>query len=431
LSAAPAPPKRYVVCFAGMSLGRDNTGKLSDIVPDKLGADYDLKVPLAPLADVKREVTVVSGLDIPTSGPGGRIPEFHKSSLSPLLSGVHPTSPSPNCLGPTSDQVVAAAPGFAGQTAFPSLCYRVQAQPYRGGGNVGVISWRRAGQKNDPIVSPRVAFETLFPHASTPERREEASVLDVVGVRARRLRARLGSADQQRLDRHFDEIRALEQRLHAIADSDPRGETCAPPRRPGSDPAVEKVLYGNVEIGYSQEEERAQVLTALTAKAFRCDLARVAALQMTCAQCFMNVESLVGVKIDLHELAHLSHVQGGKDVAQQKVMEMYGWHMKHFASLIRALRDDIGSDGRPVLDHTVLVFVNEGGLGPAEGKNPASHSTENMMVLVAGGRACGLKPGRHVASVGEHPARVLATAMHAAGAGNDGLGEVKGRVDWL
>src|SRR5437867_2687874 len=85
LAAAPAPPRRYVVCFAGMSLGRDNTGKLSDIVPDRIGADYDLKVPLAPLADVKREVTVVSGLDLPIGGAGGRIAEFHKSSLSPLL----------------------------------------------------------------------------------------------------------------------------------------------------------------------------------------------------------------------------------------------------------------------------------------------------------------------------------------------------------
>src|SRR5207245_1647690 len=109
LAAAPAPPRRYVVCFAGMSLGRDNTGKLSDIVPDRIGADYDLKLPLAPLADVRREVTVVSGLDLPIGGAGGRIAEFHKSSLSPLLSGVHPTTPSPNCLGATSDQVVAAA----------------------------------------------------------------------------------------------------------------------------------------------------------------------------------------------------------------------------------------------------------------------------------------------------------------------------------
>ena len=49
-ASAQTAPRRYVVCFAGMSLGRDNAGKLTDIVPDRVGAGFDLKLPLAPLA---------------------------------------------------------------------------------------------------------------------------------------------------------------------------------------------------------------------------------------------------------------------------------------------------------------------------------------------------------------------------------------------
>jgi hypothetical protein len=371
----------------------------------------------------------------------------------------------PNCNGITSDQVVANDPAFKGKTKVPFLSFRVQAEAYRGGGNVGVISWRGKGAKNDPTVSPGLAFNNLFagltlpppstgggttPPAPDPQAvararlaREEASVLDMVRGNADRLRARLGSFDQMRLDRHFEEIRELEKRLVSIpGDPGPGGGSpppmpvsgggCTMPPRPGADPAVVTgAAEGSGDVGYAGEEERAQVLTGLLAKAFSCDQARVATLQYTCAQCFMNVEKLVGVKMDLHELAHLSTIQGGKDVAQAKVMEMYGWHMKHFASLIGQLKADIGPDGKPLLDNTVLVFVNEGGLGPGEGKNPASHSTDNMMVVLAGGRNLGLKTGRHIRADGEHPARILTAAMNAVGVMAPGLGEVNGRLETL
>jgi hypothetical protein len=112
-------------------------------------------------------------------------------------------------------------------------------------------------------------------------------------------------------------------------------------------------------------------------------------------------------------------------------MEMYAWHMKHFTSLATQLKAALGPDGRPMLDSTSLVFVNEGGLGPAEGKNPAAHSTQNMMMVLAGGRAGGLKPGRHIRADLNHPAQVVAGAMNAAGVAVTGLGDVKGRFEPL
>src|SRR5262245_35173424 len=104
---AQTAPKRYVVCFAGMSLGRDNAGRLEDIVPQGAGTDFQFRMPMAPLQPYKDDVVVVSGLRIPIGGTGGRLSGFHKSSISPLLSGVLPPDPGPNCYGATSDQVVA------------------------------------------------------------------------------------------------------------------------------------------------------------------------------------------------------------------------------------------------------------------------------------------------------------------------------------
>jgi hypothetical protein len=53
------------------------------------------------------------------------------------------------------------------------------------------------------------------------------------------------------------------------------------------------------------------------------------------------------------------------------------------------------------------------------------------MVLLVGGRAGGLVPGKHIASTGTHPARVLVSAMQAAGVTGDRLGEVSGTVPEL
>ena len=60
-------PKRYVVCFGGQSLGGDGDPLHNDYVPNTVGANYDLKSALAPLAPVQADVSVVSGISIPTA----------------------------------------------------------------------------------------------------------------------------------------------------------------------------------------------------------------------------------------------------------------------------------------------------------------------------------------------------------------------------
>src|SRR5690349_12276850 len=60
-------PKRYLVCFGGTSLGGDGDPLHNDYVPSTVGANYDVKSALAPLEPIKSEVSVVSGLSIPTA----------------------------------------------------------------------------------------------------------------------------------------------------------------------------------------------------------------------------------------------------------------------------------------------------------------------------------------------------------------------------
>jgi hypothetical protein len=452
---AAAIPRRYLVCFGGQSLGGDGDPLSNDYVPNTVGRGYDLKSALAPLLGVKDEISVVSGLSIPTANGGavpaaGRRDDFHVSSLSPLLSGVRSPA-STAAAGPTSDQLVAAA--IAGPTAFKSLVYRIQVDWYLGvsapyGRDILSYKADSAGKTVPvpPLVSPKAAFDALFSNFTPPNNsaekakqdfllRSRTSVLDLVRGNVQKLSnsPKLGASDKQRLTRHFDEIRDLERQIAAVPPA--MSGLCNKPANPGTDPALGGSqgvnaagdnTYGT-NLGYSGEEERARVFCDLIHMALACDLSRVVSLMFTMFQSHMNMFSLTGHHCDLHEIGH-----NGDPISRGTlgVSKGIAWHMKHFAYLVAKLRDTPEGAGR-MIDSCALLFLHEGGHGldTATGKLNSSHSTENMACLIAG-RAGGLNPGKHVVAAGKHPANVIISAMNAVGVPGN-LGEVTGSLPAL
>jgi len=266
------------------------------------------------------------------------------------------------------------------------------------------------------------------------------SVVDLVADDAGALIPRLGKADQLRMQRHFDELRALETRLDQLELSD--APACQLLPHPGDDPPIGDAIdpsgggdynsyYTNSE-GYSNEELRATVMTDLIHMAFACDISRVASFMLTHAQCFMNMYTLLNMPSDLHEVTHGS-IGNNEDEMQDALSDCAAWHVKHFALLVVKLRDTTEIDGSSLLDHTALVLAFEGGWGfDLQSGDPLSpHSTENMVMLV-GGRAGGLHttPGRHIIAQGKHPAAVLNTLISAVGV-DATLGEVPDDVPQL
>lgn len=443
-AAGDAPPKRYMFGFCGMSTGAD-TREENPLVPATEGAGYEVPLALAPLQEhgVLDDVTVVSGLKIPWAELGGSVPaggrirEYHGTTLVPQISGMRASSRNRTPSAASSDQIVADL--IAGDTLHHSLSYRVQAAQYAGdnsqGGSSGRLSYRNDDgsiQAIDPTFSPRVAYESLFANFVPPDPAEAAaaeflldrrrSVVDLVREHAERLSQRMGAADRQRLERHLDEVRDLENRLDAVP---PELEgACALMDHPGDDPALgnahDQQENGNVqynqEAGWSDEETRARLLTDMAHMAFACDLSRVVAMRYTYSQSFLNVHPIAGHTGDVHGLAHNGNTQGVTDAA--------AWHIGHFARLVAKLKDSTEVDGSNLLDHTALVMCFEGGHGydPEGERELSSHSTEDMVVLIAG-HAGGLSPGRHVVATDEHPASVVVSAMNAVGV-EGGLGEV-------
>ncbi len=458
VTAAP-PPQRYVIMFGGSSFCAGDNPQTA-VIPDAEGPLSErLTRALQPLEEfqVASATSFVSGLKLPWAEngrvpAGGRVVKFHAQTTGPLLSGMRTQNESERIHGATSDWVVAEQIAGPTMNTRPVLAYRVQPAYYRAGNGTdsrrGTMSVRmRDGQLEEvpPLFSPRVAFRDLFANFTPQDGQDAAeaefllerrrSVIDLVREDTERLLPKLGQADKARLARHFDELRALENRLDSLQLEET--EVCRPVADPGPDAAIGNAVdngdTGGYESGgaYSNEEARAEVLVDLIHMAFACDLSRVSSLMLTFSQCFMNMQPLFGYASDLHELGHFALGSGPQGV--NAVADGVGWHVKHFARLMRKLDDTPDADGTSMLDNTALVLVFEGGVGfdPEQGKMVSPHSSENMGVLI-GGRAGGLNRGggQHLRMTDRHPTRVINTAMAAVGVRKN-LGEVDGIIPGL
>ena len=455
--AAP-PPNRYAFLFAGFSIGSFPGNKIAPLVAGPL-ADNPTRG-LMPLHDlgVADVVSLVSGLEIPvgsTPPTAGRPTPFHSTSHQVLATGQRFDEENYGQLpGPSSDWI--AAETLAAGTLAPVLTYRAQPSFYRvdsDGGSDGVISARinSSGELEQvaPVTSPRLAYESLFSGFAPPDPADaekakrlllmRQSVVDLCADDASALIARLGKADQIRMQRHFDELRSLEQRLEQV--QLPDGAACHLLPHPGDDPPLGDAIdpsdsgeytdnYTNAN-GYSDEELRATLMADLIHMAFVCDISRVASFMLTYAQCFMNMYTLLNYPSDLHEITH-GAVGGGSEM-QDALADCAAWHIKHFARLTQKLRDTEDIDGASLLDQTAVVLAFEGGWGfdLETGGDSSPHSTENMVMLV-GGNAGRLHdtPGRHIKAQGIHPTAVLNTVLEAVGV-DETLGEVPDKIPGL
>jgi len=420
--AAAGAPSRYVAIFAGI--------EQKDCVPSGTGAGYAMPDGLASLESVRDHVSIVTNLEVPAAGAGapvagGKANPHHGNIMMPLLTGYRSTNENNGV--PTSasaDQIVADVVGL--DTHYRSLEYCAQPEGYRSGdaGIKTVMSYGQGGDARVPQRSPRLAWESMFANftPSNPadleakqkllERR--LSVLDLVKARGDRLMVDLGTADRQRLERHFDEIRALEMRLADIPDTSGAGCDALPD--PGDDPSA--TSHPNTQhggsTGYSDEDKRASVFVDLIHMALVCDLTRVATLVITYEQSTMSLEPLWGAPYEMHDVTH-------NDIPDRIAVwnGITSWQASFFAKLVQKLVDTPEPTGGTMLDTTVVVMTNSGG--------PSGHGSTNMAMPIAGCPSV-LRMGEHiVANGGAHPINVFQTAMYALGIEHD-LGEVPGLV---
>ncbi|HEX7453982.1 MAG TPA: DUF1552 domain-containing protein [Polyangiaceae bacterium] len=468
LAQNAALPKRYAIVFAGQSIGGDGWAEDQSMVAGvrktetghfiadtTAGAAYAVTTPLQPLdkLGLMGDFSMVSNLRIPwnaTSVEGADVPaggafrDFHGGGSGPLLCGTRSPTSSFKAASITSDQIIAGL----NKTTLNSLVLRAQPSWYLSGSEFAgrqYISYGAGGKAIEAQINPSIVYHSLFdafvPKDGTQqaqhdfELRARQSVLSLITDKRQRILSKLGAADQARLGEHFDQIRDLETRISAMPPM--AGDQCQKPTAPadniplGGDNAGSDSASIATDTGYSDEDTRARLLADLIHMAFVCDITRVATLQITVFQSHMNVFKIstdfgLPIRADLHECGH----NGDATTRGQLPVSMcLGWHIGHYAYLMDKLKNTPEGAGT-VLDNSVVVFMPEAGHGIQLNDGTSNFQTHSVdrMVLLVGGRAGGLTPGRHiVAPMGTHPGNVLISAMQAAGYTDDKFGEVSGK----
>jgi hypothetical protein len=342
--------------------------------PTSVGADYALSPILAPLANVKDKLLVLTGLSNFPSKPDG--PGDHAAGTSGFLTCAHANkSESDVMLGISMDQVLAGSVG--GDTSIASMQLGSEGGASTGGCDSGYscaytrnISWASATQPLAKTTNPKVVFDQIFqgadPNATLKQQQRRklyrTSVLDYVGAEAKTLQNKLGHSDTLKLDQYLTGVFELEQRINKPA------PLCEAIERP------EDGITGGEHI---------RLMIDLMVLALQCDATRIVTYMLGNAGSNRNY-GFIGASGNHHEISHHQNKQTNFD----KLQIIDNWEITQFAYLLEKMAATTEGTGS-LLDHSMVFFSSE-----IEDGN--SHAHYNLPVLLAGGAHGKLATGQHL-----------------------------------
>lgn len=386
--------------------------------PKGAGADFPLSEQLMPFANLKRHLTVVSGMAVKTGRSGPHL--YHGGALT----GSAGKNRSADL--PSIDQMIANKIGT--DTAFKSLEVGIcTARPTAKSPLYFNVSWRGADAPNPAEFDPRAVFQRLFgagspgaaavktptapaPAANTGDAAAEAaarkSVLDRVREDARVLAQRLGVEDRQRLEKHLEGIRSLEKRLV------PAGPVATVA---GCHPSADPKLGPDTMAEATPELNKA--MADLVVAALSCDLTRVFTFMFNYAGSHLYFRHLgPALSKDFH--TQIAHAEGG-DQPNFNTGVLYT--MKCWAYLLEQM--DSVQEGAGTLLDNALVY---GSTCVAWGK---AHSSRQWPVMIFGRAGGALKGNVHVAApTDDNVCKVAFTIGNVFGLGLKEFGAAEGRV---
>lgn len=346
----------------------------------------DLPAILSPLAPVRDDLLVLTGLAADKARAHGDGGGDHARAMAAFLTGVHPRKTDGNDIrgGVSVDQIAAARIGQ--QTRLPSLEIGCEAGGMAGNCDSGyscvyssTVSWKSPTQPLPKEVNPKLVFDRLFgqPGAAERGRRDLArkSVLDFIREDSRSLMNTVGTNDRHKLDEYFTSIREIELRMERTA------------KMPAVNLPPGVQAPAGIPDSYS---EHLRQMCDLLVLAFQADVTRICSFVFANETSNKNYPEL-GVNEGHHELSH-----HGKDPEKiRKIREINKFHVTQLAYLLKRLKSIPEGEGT-LLDHCMIAY----GSGNSDGD---LHNHDNLPILLAGGGGGTVQTGRHVRFSGETP----------------------------
>lgn len=364
-AGAKAPPRRFVTFFQPNGVypkAWNVTG---------MRGDFTLSPILEPLADFKKDLVVLSGID--SIGKG------HVQLTGAFLTG---TAIENGVNGVSVDQVIARQIGRGTRFASIELGTEPPRQGMAGDDPIALantVSWSSPTQRISPEISPRAAFDRLFRDPSSPEAKRAAenrrSVVDLVLEDARRLQKFASGRDRHKIDEYLEGVRSVEQQIERTLNPP------SPEWTPLTAPDLTRPPAG-IPMG---KDQHMKLMLDLLVLALQTDTTRVATFMSAHGFSRQNFTFLDGVKNDHHGMSHHKN--------QEALVQEYTTVSRWYAGQVRYLVDKmkaVDEGNGTLLDNSLVLYGSEM-------KDGNGHIKEDLPLVLLGGAQVRLRTGRHIA----------------------------------
>ena len=221
-------------------------------------------------------------------------------------------------------------------------------------------------------IRPRAVFERMFggkndPAAQAKRAYTRQSILDFVAQDTRRLTAKLGGGDRQKMDEYLTSVRDVEQRIERLGNNS--GQVAPDIQVPEGIPLT--------------WAEHMRLMYDLMVLAFQTDTTRICTFMLANGGSLRTLE-----EIDIADAYHrLSH-HGRNKEKLEKLQRIDQYMIEQFAYFLQQMKSVKEGDGT-LLDHSMILY------GSAL-SDPDRHNHENLPIVLAGRGSGTIKTGRHV-----------------------------------
>ena len=375
--------------------------------PDTTGSDFELKSILAPLADHKDYLTIVSNLENKRAyGP------VHAITPGTWLHGEAPRVSHEPYGGQTIDQI--AAEHIGQDTPLPSIEVATESSGSAGSCDraygcsyAGTISFRTPTTPLPMENNPRKLFQTLFGVGDNVAERERlgkqtSSILDLMLEESSQLARKLGASDRAVLDDYLSTVRELERRVQKTAEHDLSHIDLpdAPQGIPGS------------------FDEHINLQLDLILLAYQGNITRIASM-MLAAEVSNQTYNHVGVSDAFHPLSH--HQNDANKIA--RLLRIQEYHSRVFAGFVDKLSKMPDGDKGSMLDNSIIVYGSN-----MSNSNAHDHYPLPSVIVGKGGGT--IKGGQHIAAPERTPvSNMMLTVLDRIGVHKESLGDSTGRFE--